>query len=101
MKLLKKRSVLCGVGLILVGLVVLLICLLKSPSHELARADLEQLLQASQITEGRVTPTVAATHPHSAILTWPFLQTIPLRDFIALDNVKRLLEPYSRTTSGS
>ena len=42
-----------------------------------------------------------ATHPHSAILTWPFLQTIPLRDFMALDNVKGLLAPYSRTTSGS
>ena len=57
MKLLKNRSVLGGVGLILVGLVVILVCVLKAPPQELARVELEQMLSANQIKEGRVTPT--------------------------------------------
>jgi hypothetical protein len=57
MKLLKNRSVLAGVGLILLGLTVILLCLAKSPPQELSRTELEQLLKSNQISDGRVTGT--------------------------------------------
>src|ERR1051326_2339798 len=57
MKLLKNRSVIAGAGLMLIGLIVILVCVLKPSSRELARPEFEQLLQANQINQGHVTPT--------------------------------------------
>src|SRR5256714_8097791 len=57
MKRLKNWQFVCGVSLLLIGLGVLAACLLQTPEHEITRAQFAAVLQAKEITHGRITPT--------------------------------------------
>src|SRR4051794_21570713 len=58
MKRLKNPMFIGGLSLLVVGLVVLFsVWFMRSPSCEITRAELEELIRAKAITEGQITPT--------------------------------------------
>ena len=57
MKRLKSPKYIVSIGLILAGLALFAAAFLRTPSREITRAELTQLLDQKQITEGHVTPT--------------------------------------------
>ena len=59
MKILKNPKFLAGLGLIVVAAIIALVCL-RSPAKEISRSELEQLILAKAINQGRVTPTAYA-----------------------------------------
>ncbi len=62
MKRLKNLKWIIGVALIIMGCALIAAYFLKTPSHEINRAELSQLIQQHQITDGRAVPT-----PYSGI----------------------------------
>src|SRR5215469_8727608 len=62
MKFPKNLKIIIGLALILIGCGLLAAYFLKTPSHEITRAELTQLIDNHQITDGRATPT-----PYSGI----------------------------------
>src|SRR5438105_13723258 len=57
MKRLKNWKVLAGMGLILTGLCALAVGILRTPEHEISRAELDALIQSKGISHGRIIPT--------------------------------------------
>jgi cell division protease FtsH len=57
MKHLKNLKLIVGLSLLVLGCGLIGAYFLKSPSHEITRAELTQLIQQHQITDGRVIPT--------------------------------------------
>src|SRR6266567_9203480 len=62
MKRLKKVKLIIGLSLIALGGGLIAAYFLKTPAHEITRADLSQLIQQKQITEGHAYPS-----PYSGI----------------------------------
>src|SRR6185369_5478527 len=60
MKLLKNFRLVCGILLVLLGVSCLAVYFCKLPSHEIARARLDELIGAKQIVKATVTPTAYA-----------------------------------------
>ena len=57
MKHLKNFKLIIGLSLIALGCGLIAGYFLKTPSHEITRAELSQLIQQKQITEGHAIPT--------------------------------------------
>src|SRR5258706_15144302 len=57
MKHLKNPKLIVGAGMILIGLSLILAWFVRVPNREISRAELEQFLQAEDITGGLVMPT--------------------------------------------
>src|SRR5205814_452249 len=67
MKRLKNPMFIGSLSLMVVGLVVLVsVLVLRSPASEITRAELDELIHAKAITEGRITPTPYAGIYHVA-----------------------------------
>ena len=62
MKFPKNLKLIIGLALIVIGCGLVAAFFLKTPSHEITRAELSQLIEKHQITDGRATPT-----PYSGI----------------------------------
>ncbi|MEY2428286.1 MAG: ATP-dependent metalloprotease [Verrucomicrobiota bacterium] len=57
MKISKSAKLVFGIGSFLIAVSLVLIFLLRSPSHEITQAELDQLIQAKGITHGQIIPT--------------------------------------------
>jgi cell division protease FtsH len=57
MKYLKNPWIIAGVSLIIIGLTVIGFFVFRTPSHEITRAELEQLIETKAVIEGQVMPT--------------------------------------------
>src|SRR5580765_3952724 len=57
MKRFKYSKILAGLGLILLGVALIAVYFLKTPTREISRQELDYLVRRNQITEGRVLPT--------------------------------------------
>ncbi len=57
MKFLKNTKLVIGSAVLVTGLTLLGLWSFRTPSRELTRAELDQLIEAKTLTDGRVTPT--------------------------------------------
>jgi cell division protease FtsH len=57
MKLTRKLKMATGISLMLLGIILIALWFMRVPSREMSRAELEHLIQANTLGEGRVTPT--------------------------------------------
>ena len=60
MKFLKNTKLVAGSALMVTLLILLGIWCFRTPTREIARAELDQLVQAKALTDGRVVPTLYA-----------------------------------------
>lgn len=75
MRFSKKNKLVAGCALLVTALTLLGIWYFRTPSREITRAELDQLVQAKTLTDGRVRPTPYAGiyHPHrgfGALVRW-------------------------------
>lgn len=66
MKFLKNPKILIAAGLTLAALAVGIVLVCRTPSREVTRTELDQLLQAKNLSDLQVTPTVYAGVYHVA-----------------------------------
>ena len=57
MKFLKNIKLVVGAALLVTGLILVGIWCFRTPSREITRAELDQLVQAKTLTDGRIIPT--------------------------------------------